>query len=539
MKKKKNKTRNLLVLLAVLAVACGGYYGLLRYNAAQEAAEAESEEEELPSLLGLSGTISRISYETDGETISLVYQEEQWVREDDTSFPVNQTLAEELADTLSGAEQLQEIPDASSNLADYGLEEPAVQVTVEDDTGASLVLLVGDENAAAEGCYAMIQDSGQVYLTSSSLATAFDQGWMELATVDDGPEIGSEDIKQITVSQGDTTQTLRYEEAGWPEYDYTESANLFYQKADGSYMPVDATAQSDILNTVSSFTYEAVEAYEPTEEELAAAGLTDPAAVITIDYTTEETVTIKAEEEGEEDTTETVETDAQFVLYVGNYNQEEETYSVTYEGVSTILTMTADSQGDLLSLSERTLANLSPSDIADTSVDSIEVTYGGTTQTLSIERVEVPVETEETEAETEETASEETETSDTGETEAEETEVETETQVTYYLDGTEIEADAFRTYSDALEITGQRVLEEGEALSVEDAVLTVVFHRNVEAYPTVTISYIPYNENYYQVSVNGEEPSIVVNIRDVENVLDIFQNGLEAEESETSAETAE
>ena len=58
---------------------------------------------------------------------------------------------------------------------------------------------------------------------------------------------------------------------------------------------------------------------------------------------------------------------------------------------------------------------------------------------------------------------------------------------------------------------------------------TVTYHRNVEAFPTVTITYIPYNENYYQVSVNGAEPSIVVNIRDVESLIQIFQNGVTEE----------
>ena len=533
MKKKRKKTRNLLILLAVLVVACGGYYGLARYNAALEAAEsaaAESEEEAGPSLLGLSGTINHISYQVDGETISLVLQDEQWYREDDESFPLDQTTVTTLVSTLSDAEQEQEIPDAASSLADYGLEEPSAQVTVGDDTGASVVLLVGDENTAAGGCYAMLQDSGQVYLTTSSLVDAFTDGWLDLIQVDEGPEIASENVQNVTVAQGDTSRYLQYESAGWPEYDYTESANLFLQKADGGFMPVDSSAQSSILSEISGISFDAVEVYAATEEDRAAAGLSSPSAVITINYTKEETVTIKADEEGEEDTEETVETDAQFVLYVGNYDEENGTYSVAYEGGTNILSMLDSDLEMLLNLNERTLANLSPSNIADTSVDSIEVSYGGETQTLSIERVEVPVETEEeteagdseTEADTSEATSEESE------------EVETETQVTYYLDGAEISSDDFRTYSDALEIAGARVLEEGEALPVENAELTVVFHRNVEAYPTVTISYIPYNENYYQVSVNGEEPSLVVNIRDVQNVIAIFQDGVEAAETEAA-----
>ena len=63
----------------------------------------------------------------------------------------------------------------------------------------------------------------------------------------------------VTVAQGDTSRYLQYESAGWPEYDYTESANLFLQKADGGFMPVDSSAQSSILSEISGISFDAVE----------------------------------------------------------------------------------------------------------------------------------------------------------------------------------------------------------------------------------------------------------------------------------------
>ena len=129
----------------------------------------------------------------------------------------------------------------------------------------------------------------------------------------------------------------------------------------------------------------------------------------------------------------------------------------------------------------------------------------------------------------EETTAAESESAGDGSTEETTAEAATKTEVTYYLDGEEITAEAFQKYQKALKMEGQRVLEEGEALPVSSDSFTVTYHRNVEAFPTVTITYIPYNENYYQVSVNGAEPSIVVNIRDVESLIQIFQNGVTEE----------
>ena len=80
--KKKKKSRNLILLLALLLAACAGYYALTKYNAAQEAKETESGEE-AEKLLGLTGTINRISYEAGGETVSLIQTDSTWRREGD------------------------------------------------------------------------------------------------------------------------------------------------------------------------------------------------------------------------------------------------------------------------------------------------------------------------------------------------------------------------------------------------------------------------------------------------------------------------
>ncbi|WP_434310984.1 DUF4340 domain-containing protein [Hominifimenecus sp. rT4P-3] len=508
--KKKKKARSLILLLVLLLAACGGYYALTKYNASQEEAESgKSEENE--KLLSLTGGITSLSYEWAGEKVSLSLTDSKWKREGDENYPVNQSSVSSMVSTLKAAEKQKEIPGAADALGDYGLDAPKARVTIGDDTGASEVFLIGNENPTAGGCYSMAEESGKVYLTDAALATAFDQGWAELLAIDDGPGIGSTKVREITVEAGGETKRLKYEPAGLPEYDYTEKANLFYQKADGTYLPVSSTMQSSILNQISSLSYQSASAYQPTEEEKAIAGLTEPAAVITIRYVEDETVTKKAEKEGEEDTTETVEREKAYVLSIGRYDEEKNQYQAAYQGGSTILTISGDTVRPLLDVDERTIANVSPNEIADTSIDRIDLTYQGEIKTLTIERKEVE----------EETTGAETEAAE-GETEA----AATKKEVTYYLDGEEIAAETFQKYQSAFRIEGQRILEEGEALLDVQPEFTVTYHRNTETFPTVTISYIPYNENFYQVAVNGAMPSIVVNIRDVEQLIQLFRDGV-------------
>ncbi len=172
------------------------------------------------------------------------------------------------------------------------------------------------------------------------------------------------------------------------------------------------------------------------------------------------------------------------------------------EGSASIFTMDASDLDTLLTVTVAQTANLSPNNITDSTVDQIIFTMDDKTLVLAIERTEVDVETEEADDE-------------------ESTEEETETQVIYLLDGEEISATDFQTIWSLLGITAERVLEEDEAVS-ELAAITVTYIRNSEYFSEITVEYIPYNSNYYQVSVNGEDPSVVVNIRDVENLMEIF-----------------
>lgn len=123
--KKKKKSRNLILLLILLLLACAGYYALTKYNAAQEAKETESEVG-AEKLLGLTGTINRISYEAGGETVSLTQADSTWRREGDENYPVSQGSVSSILSTLKAAEKQKEIPDATSKLADYGLDATTV-----------------------------------------------------------------------------------------------------------------------------------------------------------------------------------------------------------------------------------------------------------------------------------------------------------------------------------------------------------------------------------------------------------------------------
>ncbi len=505
MAKKKKKQNTLLFLLLVLAVATLGYFALCRYNETLEATE-EEEEEESETLLSLSGTISRISYEYEGERITLVLDEnDSWVREDDTEFPITQSYVTSMVSALSEASVQREITtDETADLSEYGLDTPIFAISVEDDEVTSQTIILGNIYSTVGGIYALLAGETRVVLTGTSLGTCFAYGWMDLISVDSAPSISTTQIVSITMEQGKETREIVYLSDGLPSVDYTESSTLFWHLSDDSYLPIYTTTGSTLLSVITGLSYDSVAVYQASSKELESYGLTSPTAVITVNYTEDVTETTETtDEDGETtETSVTVTYDRVYILTIGSYDEDSNIYYVMVEGSASIFTMDASDLDTLLTVTVAQTANLSPNNITDSTVDQIIFTMDDKTLVLAIERTEVDVETEEADDE-------------------ESTEEETETQVIYLLDGEEISATDFQTIWSLLGITAERVLEEDEAVS-ELAAITVTYIRNSEYFSEITVEYIPYNSNYYQVSVNGEDPSVVVNIRDVENLMEIF-----------------
>ncbi len=546
-KKKKHRGRNLLLLVLALAVCCVGYVALRQAN---EAAENETTEaEELDALLEFSedAEIVSLSYELDGETIALSYtDDETWERDGAEDFPINTSTVSTMVSTLTGASVSRVINEDGSNLEEYGLDEPAYTVTVTDSEDNTYIVLIGDDNSLAGGCYAMLDGTESVVLTDSDLATAFAYGWYDLASVDDAPDIDADAVQDITITQGDAETVFEYDEDGKSDIDATGSCNLYVKTEDG-YQAIDDDSEDTILDAVEDFSYSALAAYQPDEETLVEYGLDEPTVVIVCNYTTEEEVEVESDDEDETDSdsetseteeteeveTETIIVEHTYTLTVGAYDETNDVYYVQHDDSSSVFTMSGDTVAAFLDLDTTQMVRLDPTNVDEDSIDSIEVTLNGETRTYAIER-DVVVETEE--EETTEAADEETTAAADDET-AETEEEEVETTTLYTLDGEDIEESVYSSVYDALaDLEGVRLLNDGEAVDGE-AELTVVFHRNTGELSTVTVEFIPYNENYYQVAVNGGEAFMVADIGDVEELEEALF--VEISEEETEEETTE
>ena len=144
----KKKTRNLMILLAVLVVLVGAYFLITALTRQEE--ELEQQAQTLFSCE--QSDISKITYEYEEEKISLVYSGENWIYEKDETFPLDQSYVETMLSALSNVEVLRSFQ-AEDDLASYGLSSPEAKVTALLDNGEEVTFSVGSYNDVTSVSY--------------------------------------------------------------------------------------------------------------------------------------------------------------------------------------------------------------------------------------------------------------------------------------------------------------------------------------------------------------------------------------------------
>lgn len=329
---KKRYTTLLVLLLAT--VLCFGGVSLL--NASQQ--QEESSSDETPSLLGIEETsISAIVWDTaDGaqmrleQTVSKTTDEDGnevaevvWTYPQNSALPLDQTVAEDLAQTLTTLTPERTLTDAGQ-LSEYGLDAPTAEITVETAQG-SMVLQIGSQNETTMDYYAKLKDSDTVYTISENPADSLPasesalieiesltyismssvtkaelstpQGQLVLQQV----EVQPEETAASSESSSDTAETSSSDStAASSESSSTETAEptMEWQASlNGQVLTTDQDSAEAIIRDILALSYEQCVDYAP--QSLADYGLEPALYTLTLTYN-----------DGEADQT--------FTLYLGN-----------------------------------------------------------------------------------------------------------------------------------------------------------------------------------------------------------------------------
>lgn len=461
--KKKSKWNRMIYLAVIFALLLLLYLFLKNRN--EKAEEAESGGMDVIQMDASS--IVNFSFKIGDNFAEFSKDVDEWKNQEDSEFPVDQEAVETLLNDLLSFTAKRKL-EAVDGLSEYGLEDPSNTIRLTDESGTETEILVGSRNQSTGDYYVSLAEApNTVYVTASDLSSILPGSVMELAESEAYPAVSSSDIVEIQVKKARGSYTLAYEE---------EEANWSVTGEDGISYSAEYQQVSSLASTLSGMVYSGLMDYNA--EDLSVYGLDQPAAEIYIRY--------KEEIEEEEEEPETVEKN--FTLYVGNQD-ENGNYYVRMEGSGQVHRVSSESLSSALENNSVSYWSSEIGYISMNNLKRVEVSYGGEIRTI-------------------ERHSEEQEQEDGS----------TETEVTYTSGGTLLDEDKTEDFLNSA--SGISAQSKDPSLSASEAAeITITVETESE---TFTVSYTPYDENFYLASDKEGRPGLV-NKNSVSELIEAYQ----------------
>ncbi|MBO5778363.1 MAG: DUF4340 domain-containing protein [Clostridia bacterium] len=145
------------------------------------------------------------------DTVSFTHTQDGWQITNRPGLPLNSEAVLLMLREYRQILALRTVTEEATNLAEYGLDTPSLEVTITDH-GKTKTYLFGDENEVYEGYYCTIKGSSAVYLLDVAYFTAFETPLEELLLTEKLPDLSKAREIQWTLPDGtvqETTEALK------------------------------------------------------------------------------------------------------------------------------------------------------------------------------------------------------------------------------------------------------------------------------------------------------------------------------------------
>lgn len=169
----------LVVLLAAFLLFALGFYAAKSISAREEEKERVKEAGEYTALSFDADDLVKLEIEREEGNLELDFHEGKWSfvkdiklemeeqDEEEKTYEVNTSVADELRDTLANLTSQNEIA-AGEDESEYGLDKPAMTITVTLSDGAEHSVEVGSLNAVIQAYYIRVDHSDTLYTMSEA-----------------------------------------------------------------------------------------------------------------------------------------------------------------------------------------------------------------------------------------------------------------------------------------------------------------------------------------------------------------------------------
>lgn len=485
---KKRSCTLILLLLAmiVLIIACVWLTSYKEKEAKVETGEESSEE----AIISLDvDTIQSIYFKNENTEMTLLLNDQGiWKSAEDDNLPLDQSHADNMKNAFAKVTSSRTITEGIDDLASFGLDAPSIHVVATVNDGTKTDLVIGDKLPVGSGYYAILNGGKEIHVINSSFYNNFNKTAKEMVAVETIPTITASNITYLLVENKDKPSfEVSYDENIKSDY------SVFTKWMMKQPYPTEIAADADELTTLfanyTDLTFLSCADYHVTD--LSKYGLNDPTAVITLKYHEEEA---KDEEDRKEEKElkeeKEVKEEKEFVLSIGSMD-DEGNYYVKQKDSNAVHTLSADTISKLLDIDVYSYTFHNFNMFLLDEIDRVDIKLNDQTYTLLVERSKAIVDTEESKESATELTDANTDTDNTK----------------YYFNGSLVEESEFKKlYQQIISPKTEREIPAEYYLSSSTSRtpnMTVTYHFTDGH--TVTTQYLPYDESYYVVDINGIE----------------------------------
>lgn len=251
--------KKMLLLLLALVLCVGGYYAAQLVG--QEGAKVTEESGTFALTAQSAEDLTGLSWSDGDEAFAFTCADGTWTVTADPAFPLNQEDVQEMADDLLALQGTCQL-DGVTDLAAYGLAEPAFAVTATWADGTSTTYAMGDETPFGDGYYISLGHENIVYTIEDDIADIFDITMDDLAVLETIPTVTAS--TRLTVG---STLDIVQEEASRT----INAGEVWYDNVTGAAL--DVSAAEDLLTDAQGIAWDALAEPTASDAELAAFGV--------------------------------------------------------------------------------------------------------------------------------------------------------------------------------------------------------------------------------------------------------------------------
>lgn len=282
-RRKKQQICTITLLCVILAGAAVGCVFADKYKQKKEAAE-ENTDIELYTLE--ENDIVKLHYANSSADLTLVKENDVWKLADDEKFPVEQSAAEKMAETVAAMNAKRVVTKECEDLSQYELDEPVLSIAFEDTAGKEYHIYYGMESTVAGGSYAYTDSEKEVYIMDTDMISEFQYTRNQLMQVPELPQPDEDELISYTVkSRSGETFHIVFDEEDTEETDEEkDKEDEDKEDADGETEDDKSDLAEELASYLIDLCFEEGVSYEASSEELEKYYLKNPEYVIMICY---------------------------------------------------------------------------------------------------------------------------------------------------------------------------------------------------------------------------------------------------------------